>query len=214
MIRVLIVDDHPVVRDGLRSILETAPNLTLVGEATNGAEGVRLAAELLPDVVLMDLRMPGLDGIGAIEQIKASRPEVAIVILTTYDDDELILRGLRAGARGYLLKDAGREVLLDAIRAAHSGELLLPRDIATRLVARLDEARPTRGEELSRRELEVLALIAQGAPNKQIARQLKIAERTVKAHVTSVFRKLAVDTRAQAVAVALRRGLLVPPEPE
>jgi NarL family two-component system response regulator YdfI len=175
---------------------------------------VRLSAELTPDVVLMDLRMPGLDGIGAIEQIKANRPDAAIVILTTYDDDELIVRGLRAGARGYLLKDAGREVLLDAIRAAHAGELLLPGPVATRLVARLEEARPARGEDLSRRELEVLALIAQGAPSKQIARQLRIAERTVKAHVTSVFHKLAVDTRAQAVAVALRRGLLGPAKPE
>lgn len=214
MIRVLIVDDHPVVRDGLRSIFETAPNLTLVGEAADGAEGVRLAAELSPDVVLMDLRMPGLGGIEAIEQIKAQRPEVAIVILTTYDDDDLIMRGLRAGARGYLLKDAGRDVLLDAIRAAHSGELLLPDVIAARLVAHLEEARPPRGEDLSRRELEVLALIAQGAANKQIARQLRIAERTVKAHVTSVFHKLGVDTRAQAVAVALRRGLLGPAKPE
>ena len=208
MIRVLIVDDHPVVRDGLRAILETAPNLDLVGEAADGAEGVRLAAELAPDVVLMDLRMPGLGGIEAIEQIKVARPEIAIVILTTYDDDELILRGLRAGALGYLLKDAGRAMLLDAIRAAHGGELLLPPAIATRLVAQLEEARPARGEELSPRELEVLALIAQGVANKQIARQLRIAERTVKAHVTSVFHKLAVDTRAQAVAVALRRGLL------
>jgi DNA-binding NarL/FixJ family response regulator len=214
VIRVLIVDDHPVVRDGLRSIFETAPNLTLVGEAADGAEGVRLAAELSPDVVLMDLRMPGLGGIEAIEQIKAQRPEVAIVILTTYDDDDLIMRGLRAGARGYLLKDAGRDVLLDAIRAAHSGELLLPDVIAARLVAHLEEARPPRGEDLSRRELEVLALIAQGAANKQIARQLRIAERTVKAHVTSVFHKLGVDTRAQAVAVALRRGLLGPAKPE
>ena len=158
--------------------------------------------------------MPGLDGIGAIERIKARDPNVAIVILTTYDDDELIVRGLRAGARGYLLKDAGRGVLLNAIHAAHSGELLLPEPIAARLVAQLEEARPARGGELSRRELEVLALIAQGAPNKQIARQLRIAERTVKAHVTSVFQKLAVDTRAQAVAVALSRGLLGPAKPE
>jgi DNA-binding NarL/FixJ family response regulator len=214
MIRVLIVDDHPVVRDGLRSILETAPDLALGGEAADGAEGVRLAAELTPDVVLMDLRMPGLGGIEAIEQIKVSRPDVAIVILTTYDDDDLILRGLRAGARGYLLKDAGRDALFKTIRAAHRGELLLPHAIATRLVAHLEEAKPVRGEELSRRELEVLALIAQGASNKQIARQLKIAERTVKAHVTSVFHKLAVDTRAQAVAVALRKGLIPPARPE
>ncbi len=214
MIRVLIADDHPVVRDGLRSILETAPDLSLVGEARDGLEAVRLASELSPDVVLMDLRMPGMGGIEAIEQIKARDPRVSIVILTTYDDDEFIVRGLRAGARGYLLKDTGREALFNAIRGARAGELALPQSVADRVVARLAPPSSAGGEELSPRELEVLAMISRGDGNKQIARKLKIAERTVKAHVTSVFNKLAVTTRAQAVAVALQNGLLPQRPPE
>ncbi len=214
MIRVLIADDHPGVRDGLRSMLETAPDLTLVGEAGDGAEAVRLALELAPDVVLMDLRMPGVGGIEAIEQVKARAPRVEVVILTTYDDDELIVRGLRAGARAYLLKDSGREALFDAIRAVRGGGLALSQPVADRVVAHLEAPVPERAEELSPRELEILGLIAQGAGNKQIAGRLRIAERTVKAHVTSVFNKLAVTTRAQAVAVALRRGLLAPGKPE
>jgi NarL family two-component system response regulator YdfI len=214
VIRVLIADDHPVVREGLRSIMETAPDLTLVGEASDGVEAVRLASELSPDVVLMDLRMPGLGGIEAIEQIKARDPRVGIVILTTYDDDELIVRGLRAGARGYLLKDTSREVLFNAIRGVHGGELALPQSVADRVVAHLESPKVGPAEALSPRELEVLGLIAQGAGNKQIARRLKIAERTVKAYVTGVFNKLGVTTRAQAVAVALRRGLLANREPE
>jgi len=214
VIRVLIADDHPVVRDGLRSILETAPDLTLVGEARDGLEAVRLASELSPDVVLMDLRMPAMGGIEAIEQIKARDPQVSIVILTTYDDDEFIVRGLRAGARGYLLKDTGREALFNAIRNAHAGALALPQDVADRVIAHLSPPRASRGEELSPRELEVLGLVAQGAGNKQIARKLRIGERTVKAHVTGVFNKLGVTTRAQAVAVALQKGLLPQRPPE
>jgi len=214
VIRVLIADDHPVVRDGLRSIMETAPDLTLVGEASDGAEAVRLASELSPDVVLMDLRMPGLGGIEAIEQIKAREPRVEIVILTTYDEDEFIVRGLRAGARGYLLKDTSRDALFKAIRAVHGGELALPQSVADRVVAHLEAPKAAQTEDLSPRELEVLTLIAQGAGNKQIARQLRIAERTVKAYVTSIFNKLGVTTRAQAVAVALRRGVLAHGKPE
>jgi DNA-binding NarL/FixJ family response regulator len=208
VIRVLIADDHPVVRDGLRSIMETAPDITLIGEASDGVEAVRLASELSPDVVLMDLRMPGLGGIEAIEQIKARDSRVEIVILTTYDDDEFIVCGLRAGARGYLLKDTGRDALFKAVRAVHGGELALPQSVADRVVAHLEAPRAAQAEDLSPRELEVLVLIAQGAGNKQIARRLRIAERTVKAYVTSVFNKLGVRTRAQAVAVALRWGLL------
>lgn len=202
------------MRDGLRAIMETAPDLTLVGEASDGAEAVRLASELSPDVVLMDLRMPGLGGIEAIEQIKAADQRVKIVILTTYDDDEFIVRGLQAGARGYLLKDTSREALFNAIRGVHGGELALAQPVADRVVARLESPKADRAEDLSPRELEVLALIAQGAGNKQIARRLKIAERTVKAYVTGVFNKLGVTTRAQAVAVGLRRGLLSNREPE
>lgn len=207
-LRVLIADDHLVVREGLRAILGTAPDLTLVGEATDGAEAVQLVGELSPDVVLMDLRMPGVDGIEAIRQITARYPEVEIVILTTYDDDQHIVRGLRAGARGYLLKDAGRKVLFEAIRAAARGESLLPSAVVEKVVARLAEPKPVAAARLSEREQEVLALLAQGAANKEIAVRLHITERTVKAHVTGIFNKLGVNSRAEAVAVALRSGLL------
>ena len=208
MISVLIADDHLVVREGLRAILEAAADLSLVGEAAGGAEAVRLVGELLPDVVLMDLRMPGVDGIEAIRQIKARHPAVEIVILTTYDDDEYIVRGLRAGARGYLLKDASRKVLFETIRAAARGESLLPSAVVEKVVAHLVEPRPVEAEGLSEREREVLALLAQGAANKEIAAHLHITERTVKAHVAGIFNKLGVNSRAEAVAVALRSGLL------
>lgn len=208
MIRVLIVDDHLLVREGLRAILETAPDLSLVGEATGGSEAIDMVAELAPDVVLMDLRMPGMNGIEAIQRIKAHSSKVEIVILTTYDDDELILRGIRAGARGYLLKDVARKVLFDTIRAASRGELLLPTSVAEKLLAHLEEPKTTQSQDLSDRESQVLALMAGGAANKQIAARLGISERTVKAHVTSIFTKLVVSSRAEAVAVALRRGLL------
>jgi NarL family two-component system response regulator YdfI len=212
MIRVLIADDHMVVREGLRAILDAAPDLLPVGEATDGAEAVRLAEEAAPDVVLMDLRMPGMDGIEAIGRIKARHPDVQIVILTTYDDDDYIVRGLRAGARGYLLKDTGRNVLFEAIRAAARGESLLPSEVVDKVVARLQGPRPVESATLSRREQQVLALVAGGAANKEIARQLGISERTAKAHVTSIFNKLGASSRAEAVAIALRSGLL-PAEP-
>jgi NarL family two-component system response regulator YdfI len=211
-IRVLIADDHMVVREGLRAILEAAEDVDLVGEAADGAEAVQLAGELAPDVVLMDLRMPGVDGIEAIRQIKARYPGVEVVILTTYDDDENIVRGLRAGARGYLLKDSGRKALFEAIRAAARGESLLPSAVIEKVVAHLAEPRPVETARLSKREQEVLALLARGAANKEIAARLYISERTVKAHVTSIFNKLGVNSRAEAVAVALRGGLL-PAEP-
>jgi len=210
MIRVLIADDHLVVREGLRTILDAAPDLELAGEASDGAEAVQLAGELSPDVVLMDLRMPNVDGIEAIQQIKDRYPEVEIVILTTYDDDEHIVRGLRAGARGYLLKDSGRNILFETIRAAARGESLLPSAVVEKVVAHLAEpkAAPIQAGTLSAREQEVLALLADGAANKEIAARLHIAERTVKAHVTSIFNKLGVNSRAEAVAVALRQNLL------
>jgi NarL family two-component system response regulator YdfI len=210
LIRVLIADDHLVVREGLSAILEAAEDMVPVGEATDGAEAVELAGELSPDVVLMDLRMPNMDGIEAIRQIKARYPAVEIVILTTYDDDEYIVRGLRAGARGYLLKDTGRKVLFEAIRAAARGESLLPQAVLEKVVAHLAEPKPVKTGRLSEREGEVLALVAQGAANKEIAARLHITERTVKAHVTGIFNKLGVNSRAEAVAVALRSGLLPP----
>lgn len=208
MIRIVIADDHPVVREGLQAILEVASDMEAVGEASDGAEAVRLAGELRPDVVLMDLRMPNMDGIEAIRKIKADHPGVEIVILTTYDDDADIVRGLRAGARGYLLKDSGREALFGAIRAAARGESLLTSAVVDKVVAHLSDPEPARTETLSEREHQVLALLAQGAPNKQIGHRLHIAERTVKAHVTSIFNKLGVNSRAEAVAVAMRSGLL------
>jgi NarL family two-component system response regulator YdfI len=208
MIRVLIADDHQVVREGLRAILEASGDLDLIGEAANGEEAVHLAGQLDPDVVLMDLRMPELDGIEAIRRIKARQPEIEIVILTTYDDDELIVRGLRSGARGYLLKDVSRKVLFESIRAAHRGELLLPPGVAEKVLSHLETPAAPRPEVLSDREHQVLEMMANGAANKQIAGRLGIAERTVKSHVTSIFHKLGAASRAEAVATALRRGLL------
>ena len=208
MIRILIADDHLVVREGLRTILEVADDMDPAGEAADGAEAVKLVGELAPDVVLMDLRMPNVDGIEAIKQIKARYPAVEIVILTTYDDDEYIIQGLRAGARGYLLKDSGRQALFNAIRAAARGESLLPSAIADRVVAHLSAPRAAPSGSLSSREQQVLAMLAQGAANKEIALQLNISERTVKAHVTGIFNKLGVNSRAEAVAIAMRQGLL------
>jgi len=213
VIRVLIADDHMVVREGLQTVLEVAGDIEPVGAAADGAEAVRMAGELAPDVVLMDLRMPGIDGIEAIRQIKDLYPAVEIVILTTYDDDEYIVQGLRAGARGYLLKDTSRQALFDAIRAAARGESLLPSAVVDKVVAHLARPRPAPAGELSEREQEVLVLLAQGAPNREIALHLHISERTVKAHVTGIFNKLGVNSRAEAVAVAMRQGLL-PSEPE
>ncbi len=208
MIRVLIVDDHLVVREGLRTILGVAQDLDPVGEATDGAEAVQLVGELLPDVVLMDLRMPGMDGIRAIEQIKAHHPAVEIVILTTYDDDEYIVRGLRAGARGYLLKDTDRRVLFETIRAAARGESLLPSAVINKVVAHLAEPKSVEAGVLSAREMQVLQLLTQGAANKEIAARLHIVERTVKAHVTSIFNKLGASSRTEVVAIALRNKIL------
>ncbi|MEA3337191.1 MAG: response regulator transcription factor [Chloroflexota bacterium] len=212
-INVLITDDHLIVREGLRLILETAEGIEIVGEASDGSEALRLAAAKSPDVILMDLRMPGMDGLTAIEQLQAEHPHIAVLILTTFDEDDLILSGLRAGARGYLLKDTTRETLIGAIRAASRGETLLTQDIVERLLTHTQPvAAPvstTRGATtLTDRELQVLQEIARGERNKEIARSLGITERTVKAHVTSIFNRLGVDSRAAAIAVAARRGLL------
>ena len=208
MIRVLIADDHLVVREGLRTILEVADDIEQAGEAADGAEAVQLVGELEPDVVLMDLRMPNVDGIEAIKQIKARYPTVEIVILTTYDADEHIIRGLRAGARGYLLKDSGRQALFDTIRAAARGESLLPSTIVDMVVAQLAAPQKPSSGNLSGREEQVLEMLVQGAANKEIALQLNISERTVKAHVTSIFNKLGVNSRTEAAVMAVRQGLL------
>jgi NarL family two-component system response regulator YdfI len=216
VIRVVIADDHFIVREGLRLILETDPDVELVGDAPDGASAVRLVGEVQPDVVLMDLRMPGLDGLQAIEQIRAAWPQVALVILTTYQEDALMLRGLQAGARGYLLKDTSRETLLDAIRTAARGETLLQPEVLSRLLARTSEARPAAGPPdsiagsvvLTQREQEVLEAIARGERSKEIAAHLGISERTVKTYLSSIYAKLEVDSRAAAAAKALASGLL------
>ena len=206
-IRVLIADDHLIVREGLRLILETAEGIELVGEATDGAEAVRLAKELQPGVILMDLRMPNMDGLTAIERLHSEQPQVAVVILTTYNEDDLMLRGLRAGARGYLLKDTDRETLFNTIRAAARGETLLKPEVMARLLSQ-PETRPHGDSDLTDRELEVLAAVARGERSKEIAARLGITERTVKAHLASIYNKFGVDSRAAAIAVASQRGLL------
>jgi NarL family two-component system response regulator YdfI len=212
VIRVLIADDHLVVREGLRQILEIAPDILLVGEARDGVEAVQLAADLRPEVVLMDLRMPRMDGLEAIEHLGELEPQMAVVILTTYDEDEWILQGLRAGARGYLLKDVDRETLFRTIRAAARGETLLQPEVAQRIFAGKETAAKASVLDtdlsLTDRELEVLTLVAQGERNKEIAVRLGITERTVKAHLTSIYNKFGVDSRAAAVAHAMARGLM------
>jgi NarL family two-component system response regulator YdfI len=212
-IRIVLADDHAVVREGLRLILEVEEDFVVVGEAQNGHEAVRLTGELQPQVVLMDLRMPGMDGIEALTRIRAQWPHVSVVILTTYNEDELMVRGLQAGARGYLLKDTTRQVLCDSLRAAARGEALLQPDVLTRLLqqlpttARASEA-PRHALELTEREREVLAGVARGERSKEIAARLGISERTIKAHLSSIYNKLGVDSRAAAIAVAAQRGWL------
>lgn len=211
MIRVLITDDHLIVREGLRMILETADDIEVVGEACDGAECLELAGRLNPDVVLMDLQMPRMDGITAIGHLRADLPSTAIVILTTYNEDDLMVRGLQAGARGYLLKDSSRESLLDTIRAAAKGETLLKPEILARVLAAPSQPKPTASAAdvmLTERELEVLRCASRGERNKEIAFRLNITERTVKAHLQSVYQKFGVDSRAAAVAVAAQRGML------
>lgn len=211
MIRVLIADDHLVVREGLRTILEIQPDMELVGEASDGEEAVRLAAELKPDVILMDLRMPNMDGLAAIRAIRREQPDAAVVILTTYDDDAFIVQGLRAGAKGYLLKDASREALLGAIRAAARGETLLTPEVVAKLMIHVDEPAPPSPQPaspLSDRELSVLRFVADGLKSKEIADRLGITERTVKAHLTAIFIKLGATSRAEAVSRAMASGLL------
>lgn len=200
-IKLLLVDDHLVVRVGLRSLLETQPDMLVVGEAVGGQAAVEAYEKLQPDVVLMDLRMPQMDGAAATAVIRRRHPEARILVLTTFDNDEDIFRGLEAGAAGYLVKDTESAPLLETIRAIHAGKYTLPRDIAARLAQR--RAAP----ELSPRELEVLLLIVKGNSNKEIGSRLDLAENTVKNHVKMILEKLGVSDRTQAVTTALQRGL-------
>jgi DNA-binding NarL/FixJ family response regulator len=204
-IRLLIADDHPVVRDGLRAMLATQPDMELVGEAATGTEAVTQARALRPDVVLMDLQMPGLDGPGAIATLREQAPEVRVLVLTTYGTDADITRAVDAGATGYLLKDAPREQLFAAIRSAARGESVLSPSVATRVLGRM---RAPAEEALSPRELEILQAVARGLSNKDIGRELYVSEATVKTHLLRVFSKLGVDDRTAAVTVALERGII------
>ncbi|HVD56281.1 MAG TPA: response regulator transcription factor [Thermoleophilaceae bacterium] len=205
MIRVLVVDDHPVLRGGLAQLLGRAEGVELAGLAADGAAGVDLALDESPDVVLMDLEMPGLDGIEATRRIRASRPETHVVVLTSFSDRVRILDALDAGATGYLLKDAEPEELLRGIQAAASGEAPLAPRAASALLAERLEARPA--TELTPREREVLLMVAEGLPNKLIARRLEISEATVKAHLTRIFERIGVSDRTQAALWAERHRL-------
>ena len=209
-IRILIVDDHLIIRDGLRLIFDTVPEFELVAEASNGKDGLAQVDAHSPDVVLMDLQMPVMDGITAIETLRRTHPELAIVILTTYKENDLLLRGLKAGARGYLLKDTDRQTLINAIHAAARGETLLQPEMLQRALNYQEESEAEKKIEspLSDREFEVLEMVADGARNKEIAYKLGITERTVKAHLSHIFQKLEVDSRAGAVATAARMGIL------
>jgi NarL family two-component system response regulator YdfI len=210
MIKILIADDHLIIRQGLRLILETESDFELIGEASDGAEALSLCKKLKPDVVLMDLRMPNMDGLTAIEKLRIEQPNIAVVILTTFNEDELMLRGLQAGAHGYLLKDTDRSTLFDTIRAAARGETLLKPEIMARVLAQKNVTKTESHEpiNLTDRELEVLIAVARGERSKEIALQLGISERTVKAHLASIYNKLGVDSRAAAIAVAAQKGLL------
>jgi len=205
-IRVLIVDDHPVVRAGIEGMLASQPDLEIVGQAADGAGAVALCADLHPAVVLMDLRMAGMDGVAATRAIKSRFPAIQVLVLTTYDSDADILRAIEAGATGYLLKDTPREQLFQAIRAAARGEAALAPTVAARLMTRM---RAPAEEALSAREIEVLARVARGASNRQVGRELHISEATVKTHLIHIFDKLGVADRTAAVTAALERGILV-----
>jgi len=205
LIRILIVDDHPVVRNGLVGMLSGRPEFEIAGEASHGEEAVERCTRLSPQVVLMDLRMPGMDGVEAIRRICAQQPDVHVLVLTTYDTDADILRAIEAGATGYILKDAPREELYRAILATAQGQTYLTPSVATRL---MDQLRAPTEAALSPREVEVLDWVAKGASNKQIARHLHLSEATIKSHLLHIFAKLGVNDRTQAVTLAVQKGYI------
>jgi DNA-binding NarL/FixJ family response regulator len=215
VIRVLLVDDHPVVRSGLAGLIGIETDMEVVGEAADGEEALTRVAALRPDVVLMDLRMPRLDGVGATTRIAAEFPSSRVLVLTTYDTDDDIIRAVEAGASGYLLKDTPRIQLVEAVRAASRGETVLAPPVAARLVSRLRSPAPVpvpvADNPLTPREVEVLRAVSRGLSNAEIGRELFIGEATVKTHLLRAFAKLGVDDRTRAVTAAMERGILPPP---
>ena len=212
-IKILIVDDHEVVRDGLSVMMERQEDFTVVGEAINGLEAVEKVRRLRPNVVLMDLRMPEMDGVEAMRRIKDEDQDVKFIVLTTYDTDEYIFDAIEAGAKGYLLKDASREELFQAVRTVNQGESLIEPGVTSRVLERLTQLsrRSAQGAEytsLSEREVEVLRLMANGSANKQIAADLLITESTVKTHIANIFQKLEVNHRTEAVTKAISQGII------
>lgn len=202
MIRILVVDDHPMLREGIAAVIDRQPDMEVVGEARDGEEAITIFPALRPDVVLMDIQMPGMGGIKAIDVIRSDHPKAAIVVLTTYPGDTQALRALQAGASGYLLKSCIRKDLLDTIRTVHAGHRSIASDVAREIALHALEDR------LSEREVEIIDLVAQGHANKQIAWQLSLSIETVKAHLKKIFSKLDVNDRTHAVTVAARRGYI------
>jgi DNA-binding NarL/FixJ family response regulator len=202
LIRILTVDDHPLLRKGIAALVNGEPDLKLVAEAANGEEAIEAFRSHRPDVTLMDLQMPGIDGIGAIGRIRDEFPNAHIIVLTTYTGDTQVLRALRAGARAYLLKGHVHKELLETIRAVHAGQRRIPPDIAAELAEHAME------DELTEREIDVLRLVAAGNANKQIADQLSIGEATVKSHVSNILSKLSANDRSHAVTIGLKRGII------
>lgn len=211
-IRVLIADDHVIVREGLRALLARMQGLTMVGEAKNGIEAVEQVRLLQPDIVLLDVRMPGQDGIAAIRAIKAEQKHVRILVLSSYDDDEQVFAAIKAGAEGYLLKDAHPEQIMQAIRAISNGESVLHPIVARKLLTEMSRAPkpPEPAQILTEREISVICLLAQGLSNQEIALQLQIGDRTVATHVSNILNKLHVSSRTQAALYAIRTGLVDP----
>ena len=209
-IRILVADDHPMLREGLVAVLSTQPDFDVVGEAGDGSEVVRLAKRLEPDVVLLDLEMPEVDGVAALERLREAGSEARAIVFTAYDTDERILRSLRAGARGYLLKGASRSEIFDAIRTVHSGGSLLGPAVTSRLLEHIEQG-DERPDHLTARELDVLPLLARGLKNAEIAAELFISERTVKFHVSSILAKLGAENRTEAARIGVRRGFIDPP---
>jgi DNA-binding NarL/FixJ family response regulator len=208
-IRILVADDHPMLREGLVAVLDTQQDFEVVGEAADGSEVVRLAERLNPDVILLDLEMPGVDGVAALEKLRSADSEARTIVFTAYDTDERILGALRAGARGYLLKGASRTEIFDAIRTVHAGGSLLQPVVTNKLLQTMSrKERRAETEPLTPREIEVLGLLALGLQNKEIASRLFITERTVKFHVSSLMHKLGAENRTETVTIAAQRGLI------